>query len=108
MQPANESGMRVGLVSHDIDILEPGLAVETQIGQVLAEESEPFAEEEYGDESQDDNGHEGVPPEEDFDDRLAGKSARLFRSFTGQDRQARGGGFHEVDDAKRPAPSQTN
>ena len=47
--------MALGLAADDVDVFQPGAAIESKVGQVLAEESKTFAKKKNCDQGKDDN-----------------------------------------------------
>jgi hypothetical protein len=72
----------------NIDIFEPGGAIDSQVAQVFTEETEAFAEKENRDEGKDDDRDHGVAAKEIFD-RAVGK-------LTGTTALTTGGGGGDV------------
>ena len=86
--------MRIGLLPHNVDVFESSLAIESDIGQVLSEKSEAFAEKKNGDEREDDDGDESVAAEEKLD-RLVGRNiTRACGVLRGKARRQFGNGVH--------------
>ena len=97
-QLARERLMLGGNRANDIDVFEAGLAVETKVRQVLAEESEAFAEKENGDQGEDDDGDERVAAEEGLDALFDGR-LRPARCGARRDESA---GIGDAFHAERP------
>ncbi len=69
-QAARKRGVLLGTPADNIDIFQPGGAVEPQVREILPEEAEPFPEKENGDQREDNHGDQGVPTEVGFDQLL--------------------------------------
>jgi len=59
--------MALGLAADDVDVFQPGAAIESKVGQVLAEESKTFAKKKNCDQGKDDNRDYRVAAEERLD-----------------------------------------
>jgi hypothetical protein len=74
-------------VPNDVDVFETGLTIEPQVRQVLAEESEAFAEKKDRDQRQHDDRDERVPTEEKLD-ALLDDRLRTARFPSGRNQEA--------------------
>src|SRR5437016_8642795 len=71
--------MGVGGVTHDIDVFEPGAAIQPDVTQILPEKPETFAEKKDGDEPENDNGDERVAAEKGLDEIVGAPAANRYR-----------------------------
>jgi hypothetical protein len=62
-----ESGVPLGLRTHNVHELQPGATINPEVVQILTKESETFAKEKDCNESEDNNRNECVASKECFD-----------------------------------------
>ena len=89
-----ERGVLLGLRSNDIDILEAGGAIESQVAQVFPEKTETFAEQENRDQREDDDRDDRVAAEEILNRSLDQTPAAVTRLFPGCGSRNRRGNLH--------------
>ena len=73
-QAARKGGVLLGTSADNIDIFQPGGAVEPQIGEILPKEAIAFAEKENCDQREDDDRDQGIAAEVSFDQLLDARS----------------------------------
>ena len=71
--------MSVGRVPHNIDVFETGPTIKADVGQILPEKSETFAEKKDCDEPENNNGDERVAPKKALDEIVCAPAASRQR-----------------------------
>src|SRR5205814_1072699 len=79
VQSAGKGSVSVARVAHEVDVFEPGAAIQPDITQILPEKPETFAEKKDGDERQNDNGDERVAPKKGLNEIVGAPAANRYR-----------------------------
>ena len=91
----------ISLRTQDVHILQPGVPIEAQIGQVLPKKSKAFAEEKDRDQRKHHNRDERVAAEKGLNCGVSAYAASFGNLFSAKDRWGWSESFHINDDAKR-------
>ncbi|HEX8490192.1 MAG TPA: hypothetical protein VF626_04170, partial [Chthoniobacterales bacterium] len=97
--------MFCGNAADDVDVFKPGVPIEPEVGEVLTEKSEAFAEKENRDQGEDDHGYEGVAAEKRLNALLDRSLSAAGFCFRRDENAGTGDTFHAIAHSGNRLPS---